>query len=343
MIEFKHINKTYQTASGPLTALEDINLTVKPNEIFGIIGRSGAGKSTLIRCANLLERPSSGEVSVAGQDLMTLSAAGLRQARHQIGMVFQHFNLLSSRTVYQNIALPLELMHVPKATIKEKVLPLLELVGLSDKEKTYPHNLSGGQKQRVAIARALVTEPKVLLCDEMTSALDPETTRSILQLVQDIKQRFNMSILLITHEMDVIKQVADQVAVIEQGKIIEQGPVLDIFKAPQTETTKSLIRSTLKLDLPDSLQQQLQTTTAPGLNPVLRIAFVGHTAEEPMVSDLLKHFNVNLNILQANLEFIHGDTIGIMLATAQGEQEQVTKALTYLKEKQVQAEVMGYL
>ena len=229
MIELRQLNKTYPSKTGPFTALTNINLTVKPGEIFGVIGKSGAGKSSLIRCVNLLERPTSGSVNIDGHDLTKLSPKKLRQIRGQIGMIFQHFNLLNNRTVLDNVALPLELTGKDRITIRKEVLPLLELVGLSDKQRAYPSQLSGGQKQRVAIARALSTRPKVLLCDEMTSALDPKTTRSILELIQSINQQFKLSILLITHEMNVIKTIADRVAVLDHGRIIEESDVFLIY------------------------------------------------------------------------------------------------------------------
>lgn len=222
MIKLSNITKVFQQGSRTITALSDVTLHVPAGQIYGVIGSSGAGKSTLIRCANMLERPTSGQVLVDGQDLTSLSESELTRARRQIGMIFQHFNLLSSRTVFGNVALPLELDNTPRAEIKKRVTELLELVGLADKHDAYPANLSGGQKQRVAIARALASNPKVLLCDEATSALDPATTRSILELLKDINRRLGLTILLITHEMDVVKRICDQVAVISQGQLIEK-------------------------------------------------------------------------------------------------------------------------
>lgn len=242
MIELRNVDKSYCTQNGLIHALRNINLTVSPGEIFGVIGKSGAGKSTLARCVNLLERPDSGSVIVNGQELMTLSKKQLRLARRNIGMVFQHFNLLNTRTVYQNVAFPLQLLKMDRAAIKARIMPLLELTGLDRHLKTYPSQLSGGQKQRVAIARALATQPKVLLCDEMTSALDSETTAAILQLIKEVKVKFNLSILLITHEMLVIKSLADRVAVIDHGEIVEQGTIKNIFQYPKTNVAKVLTR-----------------------------------------------------------------------------------------------------
>ena len=241
MIELQHIEKIYHTASGDLHALKDINLTINEGEIFGIIGLSGAGKSTLVRCINMLEKPTSGKVIVDGQEMTALGEEQLRKARQNIGMIFQHFNLLSSRTVYGNIAFPLEIQGMDKASIQKKVAPLLELVGLSDRADHYPSQLSGGQKQRVGIARALASDPKVLLCDEATSALDPQTTESILSLLRDINKRLHITIVMITHQMNVVKEICDRVAVIENGEIIEQGSMVDIFTNPQKATTKEFV------------------------------------------------------------------------------------------------------
>ena len=242
MIELKHIHKSYD---GHITALSDINLTIRDGEIFGIIGQSGAGKSTLVRCINMLEAPTSGEVLVNGKDMTKLSKAELREARKHIGMIFQHFNLLSSRTVYENVSFPLELSGMPRDERDKKIQAILELVGLTEYKDKYPSQLSGGQKQRVGIARAIVTDPPVLLSDEATSALDPETVKSILQLLKDINQKLGITIILITHQMEVIKQIADRVAVIEAGRIIEESSVVDLFTAPKTETSRKFIGSVI--------------------------------------------------------------------------------------------------
>ena len=250
MIELNNVTKTFHKQHGAVTALSGLSLEVARGEIFGVIGSSGAGKSTLIRCVNLLERPTSGKVIVDGQDLLQLSSRRLAQERRHIGMIFQHFNLLSSRTVYGNVAFPLELSHTPKEEINGRVAELLALVGLQNKQFDYPANLSGGQKQRVAIARTLATNPKVLLCDEATSALDPETTRSILALLKDINRRFRITILLITHEMNVVRAICDKVAIISEGKLIEQGAVNEVFSNPRTELTRNFITSSLHFNTP---------------------------------------------------------------------------------------------
>jgi len=250
MIELKNVSKVFYKHKIPVSALSDISLQVSEGEIFGVIGSSGAGKSTLIRCINLLERPTSGQVIVNGQVLSALTPRRLVLARRDIGMIFQHFNLLSSRTVFANVAFPLELSHTPKTAIARRVLELLKLVGLEDKMHDYPASLSGGQKQRVAIARTLASNPKVLLCDEATSALDPETTLSILYLLKNINRQFRITILLITHEMNVVRAICDRVAVISEGKLIEQGDVKQVFSHPQTELTRRFISSALSFGLP---------------------------------------------------------------------------------------------
>ena len=240
MIKLSHIEKTYDSPSGPVKALRGIDLTIGRGEIYGIIGLSGAGKSTLVRCINMLERPTAGQVFVDGREMTALTPAELREARKSIGMIFQHFNLLSSATVYDNVAFPLKLAGMSAGDIRQRVEPLLKLVGLEAKAHQYPSQLSGGQKQRVGIARALASEPKVLLCDEATSALDPQTTKAILDLIRDINQKLRLTVVVITHEMQVIKEICDKVAVIDKGVIAEQGPVLEVFTNPQQPITSSL-------------------------------------------------------------------------------------------------------
>ena len=254
MIKLDHITQTYKTPEGrEFKALDDVSIEIRPGEIFGIIGRSGAGKSTLVRCINLLNRPSEGTVTVDGKNLTELSEDELRESRRSIGMIFQHFNLLSSRTVYDNVALPLELIGTPKDAIREKVEPLLKLVGLTEHAHKYPSQLSGGQKQRVGIARALTNDPKVLLSDEATSALDPETTVATLALLKRINKELGLTIVMITHEMQVVKQICERVVVMNYGKIVEQGNVVDIFMSPQHETTKALIGNVMARDMPASI------------------------------------------------------------------------------------------
>ena len=284
MIKLSHIEKVYDSPSGPVKALKDISLHIKEGEIYGIIGLSGAGKSTLVRCINLLERPTSGEVIVDGKDMMALSNSELREARKDIGMIFQHFNLLSSATVFDNIAFPLTLANTPKEKITAKVTELLELVGLADKADKYPSQLSGGQKQRVGIARALANEPKVLLCDEATSALDPQTTKAILELIKDINEKLKLTVVVITHEMQVIKDICDKVAVIEKGLIAENGPVLEVFTDPQKPITKEFISVLLSNELPTGIEpDEVFSEPAPDRMTMCRITFIGETSNTPVV------------------------------------------------------------
>lgn len=343
MIHLENINKTFSTTAGDFEALKAINLEVAEGEICGVIGRSGAGKSTLIRCVNLLERPTSGTVRVAHQNLCALSAGALRQARHQIGMVFQHFNLLASRTVYRNVAFQLELLGKRRPEIDKAVLPLLELTGLSEKRDLYPHQLSGGQKQRVAIARALVTQPKVLLCDEMTSALDPETTHAILRLVKQINHEFGLSILLITHEMEVIKTISDRVAVIDSGRIVEHTDVIQLFQNPQSEVAKQFVKGDMAEHVPDELRAAVQEKAFEGAKMLVQIAFIGKEATQPVMQELFNHNHININIMQANLEYLRSETIGVMTATFDGEHAACEAAISYLTQKGIGVEVLGYV
>lgn len=343
MIELNNVHKSFSTAAGPVSALRDINLHVARGEIFGVIGRSGAGKSTLIRCVNLLERPEKGEVIVNQQSLLGLSPRQLRQARRQMGMVFQHFNLLSSRTVFDNVALPLELAGKSADEIRARVTPLLALVGLVERQQAYPAQLSGGQKQRVAIARALALEPSVLLCDEMTSSLDPQTTRSILQLVQDINQQMQITILLITHEMEVIKQICHRVAVMDQGEIVEQGDVVQIFREPKHSMTKSLTQAAFHLVLPPSLQARLQSHYVPDAYTLWRISFVGEAASRPLIHELIRHFNLEINILQSDIALLHGAPVGMMMIAAHALPEELARAQAHLQQLGLTIEVVGYV
>ena len=344
MIELQHIEKIYHTASGDLHALKDINLTIDEGEIFGIIGLSGAGKSTLVRCINMLEKPTSGKVIVDGQEMTALGEEQLRKARQNIGMIFQHFNLLSSRTVYGNIAFPLEIQGMDKAAIQKKVAPLLDLVGLSDRADHYPSQLSGGQKQRVGIARALASDPKVLLCDEATSALDPQTTESILSLLRDINKRLHITIVMITHQMNVVKEICDRVAVIENGEIIEQGSMVDIFTNPQKATTKEFVASIQHNDLPDFVKKlNIHKEYRPGDKALVSLSFIGDSAGEPIVSVLIKEYDTNVNILTANIETLQDTPFGTLLIEVEGDEDHLKKALDYLHERQVKDEVIGYV
>ncbi|WP_419205306.1 methionine ABC transporter ATP-binding protein MetN [Photobacterium leiognathi] len=343
MIEIKQLNKVFYQGDKAINALSDINLTIQQGTIFGVIGSSGAGKSTLIRCVNLLERPSNGHVIVDGIDLTTLSNQKLTLARRKIGMIFQHFNLLSSRTVFENVALPLELANTDKATINAKVTELLALVGLEDKHLSYPSNLSGGQKQRVAIARALASDPKVLLCDEATSALDPATTHSILELLQEINRKLNLTILLITHEMDVVKRICSEVAIIGGGKLVEQGSVGDIFSHPKTELAKDFIRSTLDLSIPADYQARMTPTQVENSFPLIRLEFTGASVDAPLISQVTRKFNLDISILSSDMDYAGGVKFGLMLAEFFGDHTAVNNAVDFLRQNKVNVEVLGYV
>ncbi len=342
MIELRGITQTYQGLQGPVEALKGIDLTIQPGEVFGIIGKSGAGKSSLVRVINLLNRPTTGQVIVGGQDLTQLNNAQLREARREIGMVFQHFNLLSSRTVFDNAALPLELAGMDKAAIRARVNPLLELVGLAHLADRYPAQISGGQKQRVGIARALASRPKVLLSDEATSALDPETTRSILDLLRQVNRELGLTVVLITHQMQVIKQVADRVAVIEAGRIVEQGRVLDVFTRPQQAITKSLIDEILPQELPASVLDHVRKLagqlSAGRTGQLLRLSYAGDSAYQPILSQLIRQFGVDMSILHGQVDEIQDETFGSLAVYASGEADSVRGAVAHLRAGGVEVE-----
>lgn len=343
MIEINQVNKVFVQGNREIHALNDINLHIPQGRIFGVIGASGAGKSTLIRIVNLLERPTKGNVLVDGVDLTALSGSELTKARRKIGMIFQHFNLLSSRTVFDNIALPLELAGTAKGKIETKVAELLDLVGLADKSDVYPSNLSGGQKQRVAIARALASDPKVLLCDEATSALDPATTQSILALLQTINRKLGITILLITHEMDVVKRICHDVAIIGDGKLVENGPVGEIFAHPKSELAREFIRSTLDLSIPEDYRERLQQQYVEGTYPLVRLEFTGATVDAPVISQMSRMFNIDVSILSSDMDYAGGVKFGLLLAEIFGDQVAIDSALAYLKEHHVTTEVLGYV
>ena len=344
MIEIRDLSLTYQGSKGPVHALRGINLEIASGEVFGIIGRSGAGKSSLVRCLNLLNRPTAGQVVVHGRDLMQLSDAELRAARRDIGMVFQHFNLLSSRTVYDNVGLPLELAGVSKEEIYQRVTPLLELVGLDHLADRYPAQISGGQKQRVGIARALASNPKVLLSDEATSALDPETTRSILDLLRKVNRELGVTVVLITHQMLVIKQIADRVAVIDGGEIAELGSVIEVFTRPQQAITKSLIDEIVPQQLPDSVMtrvNQLATQLQPGQQgKLLRLSYAGESAYQPILSHLIRELGLDLSILHGQIDEIQEQTFGSLAVYASGEAAKIDAAVEHLRASGVQVQIV---
>ena len=319
-VQLQGIELRYPGSDVP--ALHGIDLDIAAGEVFGIIGRSGAGKSSLVRTINLLNRPSAGRVRVGGVDLTGLDARSLRAARHEIGMVFQHFNLLSSRTVYDNVALPLELAGLKRAEIRDRVQPLLELVGLAPLADRYPAQISGGQKQRVGIARALASQPKVLLSDEATSALDPETTRSILALLARINRELGLTIVLITHQMQVIKQIADRVAVLDAGQVVEQGAVVDVFTRPQHAVTRSLIEEILPQSVPDSVYAHAARARAAlpvgHSGQLLRLSVAGEAAGQPLQSRLIRKQGVDLSVLHGQVDDIQGHTVGALIVFLSG-------------------------
>lgn len=343
MIEFKNLNKTFHLKKGYHQALQNINLTVHKGEIFGILGESGAGKSTLLRCANLLTVPDSGQVIINGTDLTKLTLPQLKLARRNIGMIFQQFNLLQSRTAFENIALPLELEGKSKTAIQSTVSKLLELVNLSIQAHHYPTQLSGGQQQRVAIARALATKPSILLCDEATSALDAKSTAAILKLLKDINQKLQVTILLITHEMNVIKQICDRAGVLHQGNLIEHSPVIDLFANPRSQITRTLVQKALHLELPESYQKELHTQPVAGKSRLVRFTFVGDDSSQPLITTLVQKFNITVNIIQANIEHIQSTRVGFTICQLTGEHSAVDQALAYIQPSSITAEVLGYV
>jgi len=343
MIELKHITKIFQQKDRITAALSDVSLTVPEGKVLGVIGESGAGKSTLIRCVNLLERPSSGEVFVDGQNLMELSSSELAKARRNIGMIFQHFNLLSSRTVFDNIAFPLELDKTPKVEIKARVNELLKLVGLEKKADDYPSKLSGGQKQRVAIARTLASNPRVLLCDEATSALDPATTHSILSLLKEINRQMNITILLITHEMEVVKDICDEVAVLHTGRLIEQGSISEIFSTPKNELTKQLVNSSVRIQIPLDYLERLNPEPEQGKNLLITLEISGQSMANAALSEVARLYHTNSNIVCGQMDYAGGAKFGILLIELIGNNENELKAVEFFKEKNIKVEVLGYV
>ena len=319
IIQIRHLYKTFGTGESAVHALEDINLDIQEGEIYGIIGLSGAGKSTLVRCMNLLERPTSGTVIVDGKDMTSLSDRELRLARRNVTMIFQSFNLLMQRTVLKNVCFPMEISGVPAAKARKRALELLELVGLSEKADAYPSQLSGGQKQRVAIARALATDPKVLLCDEATSALDPTTTRSILRLIQDINRRLGLTVVVITHEMAVVEEICNRVAILEHGHMVETGTVEEVFSNPQTEAGRRLV-------YPEGVQIDHFPVA-----DVVRIAFNGGSSYEPLIASLAIDCGVKVNILGADTRNVGGQAFGTMLLGLPQDKAEAAKAMNYLK------------
>jgi len=339
MIEFKNISKHYQLKGQTIRALDQINLKIPAGSIFGIIGYSGAGKSTLIRLINLLERPDQGQVMINQTDFTALDARSLRQERTNIGMIFQHFNLLQTKTVAANIEMPLKLLGIHKAEREKRLNELLDFIDLKHKKDAFPDELSGGQKQRVGIARALANHPKILLCDEATSALDPQTTKSVLALLKKINQEQGITIVMVTHEMDVIETVCDYVAVMEQGQVIETGSTLDIFSQPKHPTTKNFIQTVLQQQLPVSILKNLENQNR---HSIYCLQFLGKSAQETVVQAVIKQFDISLNILFANMTEINGTVIGQMFIQLLGDPATIQQAIDFLQQSGVQVEHSGH-
>lgn len=341
MIRIRNLTKVYTSASGTVKALDGINLDIEKGDIFGIIGLSGAGKSTLLRCINLLEKPTSGSIEIDCVEMTGLSPKELKETRKKIGMIFQHFNLLSSRTVWGNVAFPLEIAGFDRKTINEKVENLLNLVGLSDKARSFPSQLSGGQKQRVGIARALACDPKVLLCDEATSALDPETTFSILKLLKDINEKLGITMVVVTHEMNVIKQICNKVAVIEKSRVVEQGTTFEIFSRPKTQTARNFLKSIFICEIPEELKVKIKALNGNlAEGRVVKIGFFGETTAKPILSEVVKKFGVNANILYGNIDHIQGTPFGTLVVQFEGKNGTADRALSYLQDIGLDVEVV---
>ena len=341
IIELKDITKTFVQDGKTFNAVENACVSVEKGDIFGIIGFSGAGKSTLVRTINLLGRPTSGSVTVKGKDFLALSQKELREERKKIGMIFQHFNLMKSRTVFDNVAFPLKRSGLNKRKISEKVHSLLKLVEIDEKADNYPSQLSGGQKQRVAIARALANEPDILLCDEATSALDPTTTKSILKLLKKLKDQLGLTIVIITHQMEVIKEICDKVAVMEKGRIVEQGDVFSIFANPQDEVTKRFIRSTSNL----SKVEELIAENSPVVHiekdeKLVRFTYIKKNVSEPLISAISRLYEVTINIIFAEIEIVQNAPIGGTVAIISGEEETINRALKHIAAMDVGVEVL---
>ncbi|CDQ19326.1 D-methionine transport system ATP-binding protein [Halobacillus karajensis] len=337
MITIKGLSKIFHTKDQDVRAVDDLSLEINKGEIYGVIGYSGAGKSTFIRLLNRLEDPTEGSIWVDDQNLTSMNKGKLRLARQEIGMIFQHFNLLWSRTVHDNIAFPLEIAGVPRAERQKRVNDLIELVGLKGRGGSYPSQLSGGQKQRVGIARALANNPKVLLCDEATSALDPETTDSILDLLVDINEKLGLTIVLITHEMHVIRKICHQVAVMEQGKIVEQGEVLDVFLHPQRQVTKKFVDQVMGDPEKETSMQVIKNNYEAG--EIIRLHFVGESTNQALISEISRKFTVDVNILHGKITQTQKGAYGTMYVQFEGEQDEINRAIHYIQSTSVEVEV----
>lgn len=341
MIRLENVSKTFTDSNKEVHAVNNVSLTINDGDIFGIIGFSGAGKSTLVRCINLLEKPTEGKVFVDDAEITALSGKELRKARKKIGMIFQHFNLMPSRTIFGNVAYPLRGSGLSKEEIKEKVHHLLELVGISEKENAFPSQLSGGQKQRVAIARALANDPNILLCDEATSALDPQTTKSILKLLQRLNQTLGITVVVITHEMAVVKEICNRVAVMDHGDVVEEGEVFHVFASPKEPLTRSFIKTTSNLQKIEELIAADSPVVATKKGElIVRLTYVEKNTSEPLISTVTQKFGIILNIVFADVEIVQNAPIGGTVAIVSGEGSRIDEALQYLRDKNVGVEVI---
>lgn len=341
MIRLENVSKTFTDSNKEVHAVNNVSLTINDGDIFGIIGFSGAGKSTLVRCINLLEKPTEGKVFVDDAEITALSGKELRKARKKIGMIFQHFNLMPSRTIFGNVAYPLRGSGLSKEEIKEKVHHLLELVGISEKENAFPGQLSGGQKQRVAIARALANDPSILLCDEATSALDPQTTKSILKLLQQLNQTLGITVVVITHEMSVVKEICNRVAVMDHGDVVEEGEVFHVFASPKEPLTRSFIKTTSNLQKIEELIAADSPVVATKKGElIVRLSYVEKNTSEPLISTVTRKFGIILNIVFADVEIVQNAPIGGTVAIVSGEGSRIDEALQYLRDKNVGVEVI---
>ena len=341
MIRLENVSKTFTDSNKEVHAVNNVSLTINDGDIFGIIGFSGAGKSTLVRCINLLERPTEGKVFVDDAEITALSGKELRKARKKIGMIFQHFNLMPSRTIFGNVAYPLRGSGLSKEEIREKVHHLLELVGISEKENAFPSQLSGGQKQRVAIARALANDPSILLCDEATSALDPQTTKSILKLLQQLNQTLGITVVVITHEMAVVKEICNRVAVMDHGDVVEEGEVFHVFASPKESLTRSFIKTISNLQKIEELIAADSPVVATKKGElIVRLSYVEKNTSEPLISTVTQKFGIILNIVFADVEIVQNAPIGGTVAIVSGEGSRIDEALQYLRDKNVGVEVI---
>lgn len=334
MIEVKNLIKEFSSDNGTVRAIDDVSFKVNKGEIYGIIGLSGAGKSTLVRCINRLEEPSGGDIQINGKSIIGINDNELLEERREIGMIFQSFNLFMQKTVYENIAYPMEITKKPKEEIHNRVLELLDFIDLRDKERSYPSELSGGQKQRVAIARAIALNPKILLSDEGTSALDPANTQSVLQLLRKVVKEYQMTIIMITHQMEVAKDICDRIAVMEKGKIVEENTTDELFKSPKARMTRSFIQNVAEEDLEEGI------IAADFKGDVYRLSYGENNAHKPLLSKCIRTFDVDLNIIAGNIHHIPSKKIGYLIIEMLGEAEEKEKALNFLKENGVTVEVL---